>query len=70
MPFTPSSSPPRLPRSVQSARKHFYAAGWSYRSAAPVLGVSYQHLCQVLNGERQSRRLTAAVLSLPTRKSP
>ena len=52
---------------VATARKHFHAMGWSYRSAAPQLGVSYQHLCQVLTGDRQSRRLIAAVLQLPTR---
>lgn len=66
MPFAPSKSP-KLPPAVARARKHFYAAGWSYRSAAAVLGVSYQHLCQVLTGERQSRRLITAVLALPHR---
>jgi hypothetical protein len=66
MPFTPLNR--KSPAGVKAARAHFYAMGWSYRSAAPVLGVSYQHLCQVLNGERPSRRLTAAVLALPKRK--
>jgi hypothetical protein len=66
MPFAPINSP-KLPDAVAKARQHFYAGGWSYRSAAPHLGVSYQHLCQVLNGERLSRRLTAAVSKLPTR---
>ena len=42
--------------------------GWSYRSAAPALGVSYQHLCMVLNGRRDSRRLLIAIHSLPDRK--
>jgi len=41
--------------------------GWSYRSAAPRLNVSYQHLSEVLNGKRQSRRLLAAIESLPLR---
>ena len=31
--------------------------GWSYRAAAPLLGVHYTHLCLVLNGQRQSRSL-------------
>ena len=35
--------------------------GWSYRSAAPVLGVTYQHLSEVLNGKRQSARLLKRV---------
>jgi hypothetical protein len=52
---------------VAAARRHFYAAGWSYRSAAPHLGVCYQHLCQVLRGERQSRRLVNDILALPAR---
>lgn len=58
-----------LSQETDAARSHLFAAGWSYRSAAPVLGVSYQHLAQVLTGERQSRRLTAAVQALPRRKS-
>lgn len=66
MPFTPATTR-RFPGPVTKARRHFHAHGWSYRSAAPVLGVSYQHLSQVLNGERQSRRLINAVLSLPHR---
>ena len=67
MPFAPSTTR-RFPRPVQAARKHFHAAGWSYRAAAPQLGVSYQHLAQVLTGDRQSRRLLAAVLQLPIRQ--
>lgn len=67
MPFAPHKPRRRLPDSVVSARRHFYEAGWSYRAAAPLLGVSYQHLCQVLTGDRQSRRLTAAILQLPKR---
>lgn len=39
--------------------------GWSYRRAAPKLGVTYQHLCLVLNGQRESRRLLAAIANLP-----
>lgn len=66
MPFSPTPSAKLTPQ-VAKARKHFYAAGWSYRSAATVLGVSYQHLCHVLRGDRQSRRLIQAVLSLPNR---
>lgn len=67
MAFTPTKSPD-LPRSVASARQHFYAMGWSVRSAAPVLGVCYQHLNQVLTGDRESRRLTAAIAALPRRQ--
>jgi len=66
MPFAPTNAP-KLPAQVAKAREHFYAAGWSYRSAAAVLGVSYQHLCHVLRGDRVSRRLIKAVLDLPNR---
>ena len=41
--------------------------GWSYRAAAPVLGVHWVHLFRVLKGERQSIRLLAAIERLPNR---
>ena len=66
MPYAPTNDL-HLPRAVASARRHFYAAGWSYRSAAPQLGVCYQHLCAVLRGERHSSRLIAAISALPKR---
>ena len=39
--------------------------GWTQRAAAPVLGVCYQHLNEVLNGGRHSRRLFSAIAALP-----
>lgn len=66
MPFA-TTKPPKLPAAVARARAHFYAAGWSYRSAAKELGCSYQHLCEVLTGKRPSRRLISRVQSLPHR---
>ena len=48
------------------AKKQLEKLGWSYRSAAPVLGVTYQHLSEVLNGNRPAARLLAAITSLPT----
>jgi hypothetical protein len=42
--------------------------GWSYRAAAPRLGVCYQHLALVLTGRRESRRLLHAISKLPARK--
>lgn len=39
--------------------------GWSYRRAAPLLGVSYQHLSDVLNGKRHSRSLLRRIKDLP-----
>ncbi|WP_035605096.1 hypothetical protein [Haloferula sp. BvORR071] len=66
MPFTPKK--PRVSRAIAAARRHFFAQGWSYRSAAPLLGVGYQHVSEVLNGRRESKRLLAAILALPARE--
>lgn len=49
----------------ESIKRQFKAGGWSYRRAAPVLGVTYQHLSEVLNGRRESQRLLRAVAALP-----
>lgn len=48
-----------------TAKRTLKARGWSYRRAAPILGVTYQHLSEVLNGKRHSRRLLDAVIALP-----
>jgi transcriptional regulator with XRE-family HTH domain len=42
--------------------------GWTYRSAAQVLGITYQHLSYVLNGHRESRRVLAAIERIPERE--
>ncbi|AHF90206.1 hypothetical protein OPIT5_08260 [Opitutaceae bacterium TAV5] len=42
--------------------------GWSYRTAAPRLGVCYQHLSDVLNGRRSSRALIGRVAALPEQR--
>jgi len=42
--------------------------GWSYRSAAPALGVTYQYLSDVLNGKHSSRRLVRRINALPARE--
>lgn len=41
--------------------------GHSYRSAAPILGVHYQSLSRILNGQFQNRRVLAAISQLPVR---
>jgi hypothetical protein len=41
--------------------------GWSYRSVAPVLGVTHIHLSYVLNGHRISRRLLESLKNVPLR---
>lgn len=50
-----------------AAKRHLKAGGWSYRSAAPRLGVCYQHLALVLTKRRTSRRLLAKIGKLPKR---
>lgn len=42
--------------------------GWSYRTAAPLLGVSARHLCLVLAGKRKSEPLCRRISELPPRK--
>jgi len=63
-----TSAPCRLPHPVRAARQGLKAKGWSYRLAAADLGVCYQHLSEVLNGHRTSRRLLSRIESLPVRK--
>jgi hypothetical protein len=56
--------------SRQQAKRHLKILGWSYRTAAPVLHVTYPHLAKVLNGQRESRRLLTAIKQLPRREMP
>ena len=51
---------------VQQVKVELKRKGWSYRSAAPVLGTSYSFLARVLNGHQKSARLLAAIHNLPT----
>ena len=52
---------------LQQAKHTLRARGWSYRSAAPELGVCYQHLALVLTGHRESQRLLARIKAIPHR---
>jgi hypothetical protein len=51
-----------------NAKKLLKDRGWSYRTAAPRLGVTYQHLAFVLTGRRQSRSLLERIEAIPTRQ--
>ena len=42
--------------------------GYSYRDAAPELGVCYQHLALVLSGRRESARLLRRIAALPRKE--
>ena len=52
----------KLARSL--AKQLLKDRGYSYRTAAPALGVCYQHLAFVLNGQRQSLRLLKRISDL------
>lgn len=51
-------------KELRKAKQHLASLGLSYRSAAPLTGVCYQHLCDVLNGHRKSRRLLTRIMEL------
>jgi len=53
---------------ISEAKHTLKARGWSYRTAAPRLGVCYQHLALVLTGRRESRRLLARIEAIPHRE--
>ncbi|GEM_PF-4497883 len=48
------------------AKEKLKTKGWSYRRAAPVLGVHYVYLWQVCNGVHSSIRLNGRIDDLPT----
>jgi hypothetical protein len=53
---------------LKNHKEHLKTLGWSYRAAAPILGITYQHLCLVLCGHRTSQRLLAKIRTMPARK--
>lgn len=53
---------------LDRAKRTLKARGWSYRTAAPRLGVCYNNLALVLTGRRESRRLLARIETLPHRE--
>ena len=55
---------------VQTARNTLRSKGWTQAAAANLLGVSAIHLCYVLNGRRDSRRLLDAIRRLPSNPDP
>ena len=57
-----------LPPDVIKAREVLARKGWSYRKAAPLLGVCYQHLGLVLTGHRPYRTIVRKIHQLPARE--
>ncbi len=51
----------------QQAKVQLKRKGWSYRTVAPKLGVTFEHLCRVLNGQRTSRRLIERIQAVERR---
>lgn len=51
----------------EAAKRHLHEKGWSYRTAAVVLGVHYTHLARVLTGRRVSKSLLRRIHALPPR---
>lgn len=58
------------PPSVQAARNALRAKGWTQAAAAQELGITPIHLCYVLNGRRESRRVLTAIQALPANPNP
>ncbi len=49
---------------ASTAKALLRSKNWSYRRAANVLGVTYQHLCLVLNGHRVGTRLIPKIMAI------
>jgi lambda repressor-like predicted transcriptional regulator len=56
---------PSKPAGLEDVKAELKRKGWTYRKAAPVLGVNFVHLARVLNAQRRSRALLARIRSLP-----
>ncbi len=52
---------------LELAKQVLKAKGYSYRQAAPVLGVHFTHLAKVLTGDRISASLLRRISDLPPR---
>ena len=50
---------------LQQAKSTLKNKGWSYRRAAPLLGVRQESLSRILNGQFQNRRVLRAIEHLP-----
>jgi len=50
-----------------TAKVELKKRGYTYRSAAPVIGRSFHWICQVVNGRATSRPVLEAIFKLPAR---
>lgn len=51
-------------------KRELQRKGWSYRRAAPVLGIHWVYLCGLANGKYNSKRLKLKVLQMPHAPKP
>ena len=52
---------------AEHVKREMKRKGWSYRTAAPHVGRSYQWICDVLNGKKVSGPVLRGILALPPR---
>ena len=65
-----STATKKLKPEIQAARKALRVKGWSQAQVAERLGISRIHVCYVLNGRRESRRVINAINHLPENLNP
>jgi len=53
---------------LQQAKVTLKLKGYSYRSAAPLLGIRHESLCRILNGQFSNRRVLSEIQKLPRQK--
>jgi transcriptional regulator with XRE-family HTH domain len=66
----PATATKKLNPEIQAARNALRRKGWSQAQVAARLGISRIHVCYVLNGRRESRRVINAILHLPENPTP
>lgn len=67
--MTATANKKRKPE-IQAARNHLRRKGWTQAAVAKQLGITPIHLCYVLNGRRESRRVLHAIAELPDNPNP
>ena len=55
-------------KTARQAKVEMKRRGYTYRSAEPYVGRSYQWICDVLNGRKVSRPVIEAIYQLPIRE--
>lgn len=66
----PATATKKRKPEIQAARNALRRKGWTQAEVANLLGITRIHLCYVLNGRRESRRVLAAIQDLPDNPNP